>query len=407
MADSGINHIHNSIIQNVGATVTGIGCALLWLLWSNFYEKLKVDTSEIAIPLSALFIPLCMFFIHSLSGIIALIAVMALPVISYLMLVLSFSEITWQEEPSCHISAKGFLPEYLSVGCAAVLIHMVVSFVWALIPESFFDTIGGWFGLPILGGTILAIAITLCVIILSNYADIFTTYRWLLPTVIVSLTAFSFATSAGFAIASISITVAQIGYSIALYVFFARVAHVGWMGYAMGLGFMRGLAQLGILIGTLLGYRFEFSSLIETASLPTLCLVLLCVSIVPTLLLVNRESVFRYRTDEPHLQLSSNNKEQGESEITVLGDADQQKTLSEDVLVMACQKLAQGKGLSARETEVFVLFSQGRSTPYIRDVLHISKNTVDSHAKNIYRKLEVHSRQELINLVHESIRKSS
>ena len=56
--------------------------------------------------------------------------------------------------------------------------------------------------------------------------------------------------------------------------------------------------------------------------------------------------------------------------------------------------------LAARETEVFDLLARGRSVPYVRDALVISRETAATHAKHVYAKLGVHSRQELIDLVH-------
>ena len=48
--------------------------------------------------------------------------------------------------------------------------------------------------------------------------------------------------------------------------------------------------------------------------------------------------------------------------------------------------------LSARETQVLQLVSQGHSNREIAEQLELSLNTVESHAKSIYRKLAVHSR---------------
>lgn len=55
--------------------------------------------------------------------------------------------------------------------------------------------------------------------------------------------------------------------------------------------------------------------------------------------------------------------------------------------------------LSERETEVALLIAQGRSKSYIAEALCLSENTVRTHAKNVYTKLDVHSKQELIDLV--------
>ena len=48
---------------------------------------------------------------------------------------------------------------------------------------------------------------------------------------------------------------------------------------------------------------------------------------------------------------------------------------------------------------MFRLLAQGRSQPYIRETLFLSKNTVSTHIRHIYRKLDIHSKEELIDLL--------
>jgi len=57
------------------------------------------------------------------------------------------------------------------------------------------------------------------------------------------------------------------------------------------------------------------------------------------------------------------------------------------------------RNLSSREREVLGYLVRGRSQPYIREELMLSKNTVATHVKHIYQKLDVHSRQELLDFV--------
>lgn len=66
-----------------------------------------------------------------------------------------------------------------------------------------------------------------------------------------------------------------------------------------------------------------------------------------------------------------------------------------------CKRLVVECRLSAREEEVLGYLARGRSQPYIREELLLSKNTVATHVKHIYQKLNVHSRQELLDLVQE------
>ena len=64
------------------------------------------------------------------------------------------------------------------------------------------------------------------------------------------------------------------------------------------------------------------------------------------------------------------------------------------------RSIARDKGLTERETEVFLLLSEGYSRPYIQKRLFISEGTIKTHTRSIYRKLEVNSRDELIDLAH-------
>lgn len=55
-------------------------------------------------------------------------------------------------------------------------------------------------------------------------------------------------------------------------------------------------------------------------------------------------------------------------------------------------------GLTAREIDVALLIAHGRSKTFIANELFISENTVRTHSKNVYAKLGIHSREELISL---------
>lgn len=65
----------------------------------------------------------------------------------------------------------------------------------------------------------------------------------------------------------------------------------------------------------------------------------------------------------------------------------------------ACNDIARQYQLSPREKEIFFLVAKGRNADYIQQELIISTHTVKTHIANIYRKLNVHSSQELLDLV--------
>ena len=59
-------------------------------------------------------------------------------------------------------------------------------------------------------------------------------------------------------------------------------------------------------------------------------------------------------------------------------------------------EMAQCYGLSPRELEVAQLLAEGKTGPQVQSELFISKDTVKTHVKHIYRKMGIHSRDELI-----------
>ena len=74
-----------------------------------------------------------------------------------------------------------------------------------------------------------------------------------------------------------------------------------------------------------------------------------------------------------------------------------------DLFQLRCDAIAQEHGLSARESQVFSLVARGRTSAYIQDQLCISQHTVKTHRNNIYRKLDVATRDELITLVESQL----
>lgn len=64
-----------------------------------------------------------------------------------------------------------------------------------------------------------------------------------------------------------------------------------------------------------------------------------------------------------------------------------------------CEALADEKGLSPREREILRFVAGGHTSPYIASKLVISEYTVRTHMRNMYRKVGVSSKEELIQLV--------
>ncbi|MEC4295981.1 response regulator transcription factor [Adlercreutzia shanghongiae] len=64
-----------------------------------------------------------------------------------------------------------------------------------------------------------------------------------------------------------------------------------------------------------------------------------------------------------------------------------------------CEALGASRGLTPREIEVMQLFCKGRTKAYIAETMYVTENTVRSHIKHIYTKLDAHSREDIQKLI--------
>ena len=72
---------------------------------------------------------------------------------------------------------------------------------------------------------------------------------------------------------------------------------------------------------------------------------------------------------------------------------------SSNAIESGIKSVALGFGLTKREAEVLSYLAKGRSIPYIAEADGVSQNTVRGHVKNIYAKLGIHGKQELIDMI--------
>lgn len=66
-----------------------------------------------------------------------------------------------------------------------------------------------------------------------------------------------------------------------------------------------------------------------------------------------------------------------------------------------CEAVANTYLLSRRENEVMYYLARGYKSSFIQQQLYISEGTAKTHIRHIYRKLDIHSQQELIHLIDE------
>lgn len=157
---------------------------------------------------------------------------------------------------------------------------------------------------------------------------------------------------------------------------------LGWLAYS-----------LPCAAGELLGMAARHAGAAETASL----LLGYCLAVV-SILVLNEESFEERRIfgdlEAPRVADGAASISAGAGGVAgavVIGEA------GEPPAPDAVTVLGERFGITAREAEVACLLARGRSKTYIAEALFVSENTVRSHAKRIYAKMGVHSRQELLD----------
>ena len=146
--------------------------------------------------------------------------------------------------------------------------------------------------------------------------------------------------------------------------------------------------RLGNLAGITAGYCFAYLAFGSQTSAQEVQLINPVVPCIAVFVLVSIQA-FVLRNNQSYQFVTKHNKVQREpGEASDIGP-----------WKAKCESFARAHRLSSRESEILLLLGKGRDANYIKDNMFISKHTVDAHIYNIYRKTNVHSRQELISRV--------
>ena len=148
-----------------------------------------------------------------------------------------------------------------------------------------------------------------------------------------------------------------------------------------------------LLLGLALGTVFAYENSLRYETLPFVRIVLLCVLFCPYALLVSsvheKENHFFFADSSRYNDAPALIRDKFPGPIKSAEGI-------EDPTQEAVSGLAEMFALTFRETEILEYLLTGRDVVFISNELFISKNTVATHIKHIYQKLDIHSKQELI-----------
>lgn len=241
----------------------------------------------------------------------------------------------------------------------------------------------GWFMLlpPIIAGA-LVIAVTWFTARMSKLNNI---YRAVLSVMVITLIVFPFVQGTSLSMAGLLGSLGYELFNIICFVIIADFAEHDSMPKVRALTIGRIIYFWGIFFGNVLSVYLAMNNLYKDKPLfTTLCLGAVIILVITTTVVFSEAEVLGKTTARDDTTIRS----------LVMPSA-------EDIFECKASRIALRYNLTPRETEVFMLLSKGRSNKLIEERLVISGHTVDSHVTHIYRKCDVHSRQEIMDMIEE------
>jgi len=370
-----------AIASILGSLMTGVCSAWLWIMWGEFYGRIDAELAEAVVPASGAIVIVCLFFISYIRGPVAGVVIALLPVVSGLLLVLALSDGRAEERtPQLPLEERsGSWVDLLRIGVGSIAIFSSTAFVRAIVPVLDPALAGRDSMTATVIGSAFAVAVSLSTVFFSRRLNAVGIYRWMLPPMVISLALLAVGSHAAYVVSYTLATVATFGTDIVLWIYFSGLVHKGYSAPAVTFGVGRGFIQAGVMVGSLLGIQAVQWLAAGTMTVIAVALSQICVLVtIIVYVLGQQDRMERVILPAGH---DSRSAEPGGAGLYA--------------------ELAGARGLSPRETEILVYLASGRSIPYIREKLVLSKNTIETHAKHLYRKLGVHSRQELIDFVEE------
>lgn len=402
-----------AVLFAAGSVTTGVGSALMWVMWGEYYAVISRDRAELLAPSSAVSAALLVLLVSAMGGWVSTAVTSAFPLLSGLCFKLVWTpqaaraetRLAQANRAASHASAHRPLAGLGRTGLGIMAVFAIVS-----IAGMMYD--GRLDGIPLQIILIFSALMMALVAVMAvsgpRRISMFFLYRWMCPTLVVGLAALILFGESGGIIAVAASVGGRFTFCLIAQIYFANYACAGRAtpAQASSLGWL--FVHAGDLLGVVTWLALQPIAA-TSEGLTWLSVGAIVVLVTVTMLVMGEHSSFlrapeqdNQVEDSPPVTFAATDDEgpvpkasatNAEPE-TPPSQADARPT--EDRIA----ELARAGALTPRETEVFALLAQGRSIPYIRDELIISRETAATHAKHIYAKLGVHSRQELIDLVH-------
>lgn len=355
----------------VAVVLGGFGIALIILLWSELYGCLNPFRVALYYSASMIVAAIIIYICRGLSDPWLAVIICVLPVVSLANVAAGFRSLPANELP--HGKASKF-----SFPWKVVLLMAIYAFAYGLKESSMYQST---FGPHSAFGTLAVAAVVFVgVIARGGKFDFGIIYRIALPLMVA---AFLIIPSIGVLAQPVSDFCSSASYtafSILIMLIMANLCYRYGMSAVWLFGIERGTRALFTVFGrqTEAWLGSPQSGLVGSDAVISALVIIFVVA--ATMILFSEK------------ELSS------KWGMTFLGSGEvvaDRAVVKRQELAHRCQELARACGLSPREEEVLLLLAQHKTVGSIEKELFIANGTAKTHIRHIYRKLDIHSRDEL------------
>lgn len=383
-----------SAMLAIAAIATGIGPVVLIVLWTCLFARIDSGLVETIVPASFVATLVSAFLIPNISGIAAVVTVTALPLISGALLKAAKRSVeAGRIEANDPTGGNAGAGNPLNIARAFIIILAVYG-IGCLIPYVTQTELPvGIETQATMVGMLFAIALSIAIVLFSRHIDLSALFRWITAPFVFAAICAAFDNAQLAALSNVFLNIVFTGIEIIMILYFVRLSQKTSRTATLYIGIGECAAYTGVLIGYVFGPMIFAAVQAGSVDVKSTCLLVIGAFILFTLIVPSRDEAWSSQPGEIGVLLP----ESGAAATTTEAVAAPAKEVVS--LEMRALALAREFGLSNRETEIFLLLARGRSRPYIRDALVLSKNTVATHIRHIYEKAGIHSQQELLDLV--------
>lgn len=358
---------------SIASTVAGAGVGVLFLSWAPLFSYGTSSRSSVYLAMAFMASAVLFLAITSAPEVLALLLTCLLPLASLAMLwrlyALRDGEAMVRERPLPSSARPAFVRLLISVGLLGFSESMMRALFLVVDPASDFPAYQWLF----LVGTVVAVAIVMLASLYRKNPARALNRSSLFTLVFLSLLApIVFETGP---LGDVPVLVCYCLFYLFLWATLSQMAQAYAMPTRIVFGLGLGVAYAGCLIGTFVGSLLTSFATLDHRLYSLLAL--LCASLTLVSLL--------FVADDRML--------------TTLMNTDSERPQAPRRFALRIKEAAQAHGLTAKETEVLGLAAKGRTTQRICEELGISTGTANTHLMHIYKKFDVHDRQQLLDML--------